>query len=113
MEKFSKYSLLLQKEPQFKEIPQWLTLFLEFLTILKKTSKTDLLLKELLKIKDLLLMMNLLPELMVKSPVLMPKLLISEELSSNYNLLVHLMNKVEIPLKVMLMMLLNSWVTEE
>jgi hypothetical protein len=81
--------------------------------ISKKTSKTDSPLKEPLKIKDLPLMTNLLPESMVKSPVLMPKLLISEELFSNYNSPVHLMNKAETPPKDKLMMPLNLWLTEE
>lgn len=79
----------------------------------KKTSKTDSPLKEPLKIKDLPLMTNLPPESMVKSPVLMPKLLTSVELFSNYNSPVHLMNKAETPPKDKLMMLVNLWLTEE
>lgn len=112
-EKFLKFLLPSLKELQSKEIPPWLIPFSEFSMILKKTLKTDLLLKELLKDKDSLLMMNLQPELMVKFLVLMLNLLISEDKSSNYNLLAHHTNKAEIPLKDKLMMLLNSWVIEE
>lgn len=112
-EKFSKFLLPLLKEPQFKVTPPWLILSLEFSMILKKTLKTDLLLKELLKDKDSPLMTNLLLELMVKSLVLMPNLLISEDKFSNYNSLAHLMNKAETPLKDKVTMLLNSWLIEE
>lgn len=112
-DKFSTYLLPLLKEPQFKVTPPWLILFLEFSMTLKKTLKTDLLLKELLKDKDLPPMTNLLPELMVKFQVLVPKLLISEELFSNYNSLVHLMKEAETPLKDKVTMLLNLWLTKE
>jgi len=81
--------------------------------ILKKTLKTDLPLKELLKTKDSPLMMNSKLESMVKSPVLTPKLLILEDKFSNYNSLAHLMKLAETPPKDKLMMLLNLWVTEE
>jgi hypothetical protein len=70
-------------------------------------------LKELLKIKDSLLMMNLPPESMVKFLDLVPKLLTLEDKFSNYNLLVPLMNKAETTLKDKLMMLVNLWKIEE
>jgi hypothetical protein len=112
-EKFLKFLLPSLKELQSKEIPPWLIPFSEFSMILKKTLKTDLPLKELLKTKDLPLMMNSKLELMVKSLVLMAKLLILEDKFSNYNSPAHHTNKAETLLKEILMMLLNLWVIEE
>ena len=51
-EKSSKFSLPLLKEPQSKVTHKWLTQSSEFSMILKKTLKTVLPLKELLKTKD-------------------------------------------------------------
>jgi len=112
-EKSSKFLLPSLREPQSKVMPQWLTQSLEFSMISKKTLRTDLPLRELLKTKDLLLMTNSKPELTVKSLVLMPKLLISEDKFSNYNSPAHHTNKAETLLKDKLMMLLNLWVIEE
>merc|ERR1719450_1038243 len=70
--------------------------------ILKKTLKTVLPLKELLKTKDLLLMMN--SEL---------KLLILVDKFSNYNSLAHHTNPAEILLKDKLMMPKPTWLIED
>ena len=112
-EKSSKFSLPLPKEPQSKVTHKWLTQSSEFSMILKKTLKTVLPLKELLKTKDLLLLMNLELELMEKSTNFKVKLLILEDKSFNYNSLAHHTNPAEILLKDKLMMPKPTWPTED
>jgi len=112
-EKSSKFLLPLLKEPQSKVTPKWLTQSSEFSMILKKTLKTVLPLKELLKTKDLLLMENSEIELMEKSTNLVLKLLILVDKFSNYNSLAHHTNPAEILLKDKPTMLKPTWLIED
>jgi len=112
-EKSSKFLLPLLKEPQSKVTHKWLTQSSEFSMILKKTLKTVLPLKELLKTKDLLLMENSEIELMEKSTNLVLKLLILVDKFSNYNSLAHHTNPAEILLKDKPTMPKPTWLIED